>query len=71
MSNKELLEKAAQKFIDKVESGEARSVETYRELKLAMNTPEDKLCRFRNLNAEFLQSARDAGIIVKPYREGI
>ena len=32
----ELFEKAAQKFIDKVESGRARSRETYKELKAAL-----------------------------------
>lgn len=33
--------KAAKKFLDKVDSGNARSVETYRELKAAYNLPED------------------------------
>lgn len=33
--------KAAKKFIDKVESGQAKSRETYRELKAAFEMPED------------------------------
>ena len=41
MSNKVMLEKAAIKFIEKVESGRARSIETYREFKEAMNTEEE------------------------------
>ena len=40
MSNKLMLEKAAIKFIDKVESGRARSVETYKELKEALAASE-------------------------------
>jgi len=41
MANKRLLIKAAEKFIEKCETGRARSVTTYRELKLALETPED------------------------------
>ena len=41
MGNKKMLEKAAKKFINKVETGRARSKETYRELKEALSTDEE------------------------------
>ncbi len=41
MSNKAMLVAAAMKFIEKVDTGRARSKETYQELKEALNAPED------------------------------
>lgn len=41
MSNKQMLVDAAMKFIKKVDTGRARSKETYRELTEALNAPED------------------------------
>ncbi len=43
MSNKKMLEDAAKKFIKKVETGKARSKETYRELKEAMGLESKKI----------------------------
>lgn len=43
MSNKQMLEEAARKFIEKVESGRARSVETYQELKEALEAEASEL----------------------------
>lgn len=41
MANKRMLEAAARKFIRKVDFGPARSIETYEELKVALEAPED------------------------------
>ena len=41
MANKQMLIAAAEKFIQKVETGRARSVQTYKELKDAIKTEED------------------------------